>query len=371
MKKDGEWCIIITMGHTDYLIQTRRALHRIPEPSEQEFATSDYIAAQLKAMGHKFRRLGTGIVCDVKGVDTSRLIALRCDIDALPIVERTDCSFKADGNYMHACGHDGHTAMLLCAAKMLAERKPKQNVRLLFQFGEEGDGGAEKMMAMGAIDGVDEIFAFHMCPELPIGQVASCEGAMFAGTVEFDVAFTGKSCHCACAADGRDALKAAMRFYERAQHVNDDCRNGTVFHIGKLTGGTARNVVANEAVAYCTLRYFDPDVMDMLMMRLEGYLVEGNNLSGTDHRVTVHAVYPPLINHPASLAKVRALVKVQTCAPRFTAEDFAFYLQKTEGCMLWLGCRDEHHVSPLHSDTFGFDEKALLTGVEIYEKLLY
>lgn len=359
------------MGEKTYLIETRRALHRIPEPSEKEFATSDFIAAELKAMGHKFRRMGTGIVCDVKGEDGTHTIALRADIDALPIAEKTDCPFRASGDYMHACGHDGHTAMLLCVAKELAARKPKCNTRLIFQFGEEGEGGAEKMIAMGAIDGVDEIYAFHMCPELPVGQVAAVEGAMFAGTVEFDVMFYGKSCHCADVTKGHDALKAAMHFYEKAAHCNDDGARNSVFHIGKLSGGTARNIVANEATALCTFRFYDTDYMDRVMMRLESYLVECDNLFGTDHRLVVNTVYPPLLNHPAAVAKIGKLTDLQPCAPRFTAEDFASYLQKVPGCILWLGCRDETHTSPLHSDTFGFDESALVTGVELYEKLLF
>ncbi len=361
----------LTMGNIDYLVRMRRELHKMPELSEQEFKTSDFIASQLKGMGHKFKRLHTGIVCDVAGADKSRTVALRADIDALPITEKSDCPFKAEGSAMHACGHDGHTAMLLTVAKELAERKPKNNVRLIFQFGEEGDGGAEKMINMGAIDGVDEIFAFHMCPELIKGSVASTDGAMFAGTVEFDVEFTGVSCHCANASDGHDALGAAAYFYAKAQNLTYDCKNNTVFHIGKLCGGTARNVVAANAEAYCTLRYYDAETMDKLMMRLESYLVECDNIFGTDHRLTVKAVYPPLVNNPASLNKVRAVTKVLDCEPRFTAEDFAFYLQKISGCMLWLGCRDGEHAFPLHSESFGFNEDALITGVELYEKLIF
>ena len=361
----------LIMENIDYLIAVRRALHQMPELSEKEYRTGDFIASELSSMGHKFRRLATGAVCDVKGADTSRTVALRADIDALPIVEKTDCDFRSQNGCMHACGHDGHTAMLLCIARELAERKPRCNVRLIFQFGEEGDGGAEKMMEMGAVDGVDEIFAFHMCPELEKGEVASADGAMFAGTVEFDVEFYGESCHCADVGSGRDALKAAAYFYGKAGDCNADRRNNTVFHIGKMEGGAARNIVANFAKAYCTLRYYDSADTDRLMMRLEEYLVKSDELFGTSHRLTVNAVYPPLVNNPASLNKVRAAVNVLPASPRFTAEDFAFYLQKIPGCMLWLGCKDGKYNSPLHSDTFGFDESALITGVEIYKKLVF
>ena len=359
------------MGDIGYLTKARQDLHKLAEPSECEHKTSDYIVSELKTWRHSFKRLHTGVVCNVKGKDASRTVAIRADMDALPIVEKGACAFRASGDCMHACGHDGHMAMALEMARQMQSKTPKYNTRIIFQFGEEGDGGADKMIGMGALDGVDEIFGFHMCPELPVGQVASTDGAMFAGTVEFDVTFGGKSCHCADASEGKDALKAAVRFCHDAQDCNADCRNNTVFHIGKLTGGTARNIVANNATAYCTLRYFDTAVMDKLMMRIEHILVAGDNAFGTEHTVTVNAVYPPLINNPASLAKVRRVCNVLPCAPRFTAEDFAFYLQKIPGCMLWLGCRDDMHTSPLHSDTFGFDERALLTGVDIYEKLLF
>ena len=361
----------LIMGDFNYLVSVRRKLHRLAEPSDAEYKTSDFIANELSDMGHKFRRIHTGIVCDLKGADTKRTVALRCDIDALPIIEKSDCPFKAEGEYMHACGHDGHTAILLAVAKELSVRRPSVNVRLIFQFGEEGNGGAEKMIDGGAIDGVDEIYAVHMCPELEIGKVSSTDGAMFAGTIEFDVEFTGKSCHCADSSQGNDALKAAVYYCSKAFGCNSDCSSNTVYHTGKLVCGTARNIVAAQSVAECTLRYFDSATADKLMMRLESYLVESDNLFGTEHRLTVKAVYPPLINNPAALGKVKKIAEVRECEARFTAEDFAFYLQKIPGCMLWLGCKDSNYTSPLHSDTFGFDEKALETGVNVFEKLIF
>ncbi|MDE7395700.1 MAG: amidohydrolase [Clostridiales bacterium] len=359
------------MANLDYLTQVRRALHKLAEPSEKEERTSDFIFARLKEMGYRPRRIHTGLTCEAKGKRTDKKIALRADMDALPIVEK-DCPFKADGNYMHACGHDGHMAMLLSAAQMAAKEKPEQTVRFIFQFGEEGGtGGAEKMIEGGAIEDVDEIYALHLCPELPLGQLATGDGALFAGDVAFDVSFAGKSSHCASKADGHDALAAAVRFYEQAQGVNADCANNTLFHIGKLEGGTVRSAVAASATAHCTLRYFDTSDVDKLMMRLEHMAIEADGLFGTEHRVTVHSVYPPLVNNPQCVRNVLHLCNVQTAEPRFTGEDFAFYLQKIKGAIVWLGCRDEKHTSPLHSDTFGFDEKALLTGAELYEKLMY
>ena len=359
------------MGIYDYMIGVRRALHKMPERSGSEQKTSDFIYAELKSMGYKPKRIATGMICDVRGESSHAGIALRADIDGLPIVEKADCDYKSENGFMHACGHDGHTAMLLHIAKELRERKPIKDVRLIFQYGEEGEAGAEKMISGGAIDGVSEIFAFHLCPELEIGKVASCDGAMFAGVVEFDVEIFGKSCHCADKSRGSDALAAAAEFATISKGVNSDCINNTLFHIGALDGGTARNIVADRALLKCTLRYFDSADTDKLMMRLERMLIDVCNKFGTEHKVIVHAVYPPLVNNPASLSRLRKLADIEECAPKFTAEDFAFYLEKIPGCMCWLGCGDETHRSPLHSDTFGFDEKALEYGVKIYEKLLF
>ena len=358
------------MANLDYLTEMRRALHKLAEPSEQEARTSDFIFARLKEMGYKPRRMHTGVVCEAKG-KSAHTIALRADMDALPIVEK-DCPFRAEGDYMHACGHDGHMAMLLSAAKAAASVRPESTVRFLFQFGEEGGhGGAEKMIEAGAIEGVDEIYALHLCPELPIGTLATGDGALFAGDVAFDIVFTGKSSHCAAKEEGRDALAAAVHFYERAQSVNNDCKNNTLFHIGRLEGGRVRSTLAAEATLNCTLRYFDKAHVDTIMMRLEQLLLEADDLAGTEHRVLVQSVYPPLVNGPRALARVRRVWKAEEAKPRFTGEDFAFYLQKIQGAMVWLGCRDETHTSPLHSDTFGFDEKALVYGAEFYEKLMY
>lgn len=358
------------MDFFDYTVRVRRQLHTFPELSDNEVKTGDFIARELKGMGHKVTRVHTGCVVNVVG-ESRRTVALRADIDGLPITERTDCGFCSQNGNMHACGHDGHTAMLLTVAKMLAERKPKVSVRLLFQFGEEGSGGAEKMIEAGCLKGVDRIFALHMCPDLEKGRIASCAGAMFAGTVEFDVDFAGLQSHCADREKGADACLALGRFMNAVRDVEKAHGGNVLLHIGKVSAGSARNIVADAAHAECTLRFFDEERREAAMMSLSAALVAGDNACGTQHTVTVHAVYPPLINGGLALAELRKLCDLQECEPRFTAEDFAFYLQHTEGCMAWLGCKDDKYSSPLHSATFGFDEKALVAGLEVYEKLIF
>lgn len=360
------------MESLQYLTRVRRALHRIPELSENEFKTADYIAAELKALGHKYRRVKTGIICDVAGVNKTKTIALRADMDALPITEKTVCDFKSENGCMHACGHDGHISMLLEVARLTSLNRPANSLRLIFQPAEEGSGGAEKMIDCGALNRVDEIYAFHLCPELEIGVAATNSGALFAGAVEFDVEFTGKSCHCADKSDGNDAIGAAVNFCASANGFNKNCKGNTLFHVGAFNGGKARNIVSDNVLICCTLRFFDENQREEVLMNIADCLTKGDSMFGTSHRLIVHEVYPPLINSTEAVFKIKKLFPaLKECEPRYTAEDFAFYLNRIKGCMIWLGIRDEKFSSPLHSNTFGFDESALLTGVEIYKKIIF
>lgn len=360
------------MEALDYLIYARRTLHKMPELFNNEFKTSEFLAQELTKMGHSYRRILTGIVCDVVGLDKSRTIGLRADIDALPITEKCDIDYKSTNGNMHACGHDGHSAMLLYIARVLSQRKPKCNVRLIFQFGEEGVGGSITMIEGGAIKNVDTIFAFHMCPELPIGRVASCSGAIFAGAVEFNVEFSGRASHCASPEQGIDALKAANYFACNSQEFNNDCKGNTLLHIGKFTSGDARNIVADKALLECTLRYFDEFQQEKIMMRAANSAVKTDNLFGTKHNIDIKIVYPPVVNSGIAVGELAAACPfLESCAPRYTAEDFAYYCKEIDGAIAWLGCRDDEHTSPLHSSTFGFDEKALLTGVKVFENLIF
>lgn len=353
---------------SDTLVADRRALHAMPEPSECEFRTSDYIAGRLKALGLKTKRIHTGVVVDIKGKDTRRTVGYRADIDGLPIAERSGEPFAAQEN-MHACGHDGHAAILLGLAELLCAYKPCYNARLIFQFGEEGAGGADKMIAAGALDGVDEIYAFHVCPELPVGRFASAAGPLFAGTVEFDVDFTGVASHCASKSEGRDALAAAVAFVARLGEMNAAFASNTLVHAGRLTAGTARNVVADQATVECTFRFFDPAHMEAGMMNAERILTEITDRTGVQHAVTVHTVYDPLCVSGLALSRMRDVIEVEPCAPRYTSEDFSAYAKRVPGCLVWLGTRDEKYFAPLHSDKFGLDERALLYGLEAFYRL--
>jgi amidohydrolase len=353
------------------LIQSVRAdLHRIPELSRAEFKTQSYICDFLTARRIPFYKIKTGVVADFKGSKAGGRIALRADIDALPIAEKTDVPYRSTNGNMHACGHDAHTAMLLCVCDLLKNAPPPRPVRAVFQFGEEGTGGAEDMIKGGALDGADEIYGLHVSPDLTEGTYAASAGAVMAGAVEFDVYFTGRSAHCAQSEKGIDAIKpvgallAALKsFTEHVPH--------TLLHVGKITAGAARNVVADAAECACTLRYFTDEAREAVMGKLTQFLAETDKMYGTSHRIAVGAVYPPLVNDADAVEKVRAVCpELLPAVPSYTAEDFAFYLQKIPGCFVWLGTKSERFAAPLHSCLFGLREEALLYGVELLMRMI-
>lgn len=357
---------------SDYLKATRRKLHKMAELSGCEYNTSAFIASELERFGYKPKKILTGVICDI-GRGSPRL-ALRADIDALPICENTEftgcAEFAAEGSVMHACGHDGHAANLLNVARILSNGKSPCPLRLIFQFGEEGIGGSLSMIENGALDGVDEIYALHLCPELEQGKIGYCYGGMFAGCVEFDTVVRGRACHCATPENGADAIKAT---FDVANGAFDAAKkNGLLLNLGKVTGGAARNIVSDGCTAEYSLRFFDRAKSEAVMMEVERALIASDEKFGTEHDLVVHSVYPPLINHALAVDKVRKIMgdRAVETAPRNTAEDFSNYLLKVPGCMVWLGIKNEKYGMPLHSECFGFDEAALETGTEFFLKLI-
>lgn len=352
----------------------RRWLHRNPELSGQEFKTQGYICERLKELGIPFKKAGTGVIADIKGKNRKFKIALRADMDALKIEENGGAEYKSQNSgVMHACGHDGHMAMLLGAAELFTRVTPDADLRLIFQPSEESEGGAEGMIEAGALKNVKEIYALHMRPDIPMGKIGLAAGAVLAGVTEFDVEFYGKSAHCADREKGIDAVGAAVDFINGAYLLIKPYLSNNLFHVGAVSGGTVRNAVAVHAKAQCTLRYFDEAVRDEIMLKLENLLISVKETTGADHRVTVSAVYPPLINDAGAVnfALSKAGDMITDYPAKYTAEDFANYLLHVRGCMGWLGTYQGGEAETLHSDTFDFDELALMYGLEYYFRLLY
>lgn len=353
-----------------YLTETRRKLHSLAELSGAEYSTSEFIESELRRFGYKPRRVETGLYCDT-GSGKNRL-ALRADIDALPIEEdvtftgMSECKGKGA---MHACGHDGHTANLLNVARIVGA-KSKTPVRFIFQHDEEVAGGSTAMIENGALDGVDEIYALHLCPELDAGKIGYCYGGMFAGCCEFDVEFKGVSAHCADPKLGADAIKASVRVAQEAYKAAE--KRKLTICLGRICGGAARNIISDGCKSEYSLRFYDSALCEATMLDIERAALFADDELGVNHTVKSIALYPPLINDALAVDKVRSLMG-EVCVPvppRNTAEDFANYLAVVRGCIVWLGVRTEGKTAPLHSERFAFDEGALLTGTELFLKLI-
>lgn len=353
-----------------YLTEMRRKLHSLAELSGKEYNTSAFIIAELKRLGYKPKTIGTGVYCDVGG--RGARLAFRADIDALPMTENTDVTgmreYAAKGA-MHACGHDGHTANLLNVLRLLGGRSDIP-LRFIFQFGEEGLGGSQTMIDGGVLDGVDEIYALHLSPQLPLGKVGYCYGAMFAGACEFDTVFTGKACHCAKPEKGANALHAQLDTADAA--MRSAARQGLLLNLGKVTGGCARNIIAAESRFEYSLRFYDLAKCEAVMMETERAANAADDKFGTEHETVTQSLYLPLVNDALAVDKVRAVMgeAAVEVEPALTAEDFSYYLQNVRGCMVWLGIAEPGHESPLHSDTFSFDERALETGTELFMRII-
>jgi len=361
------------MDILQYVTEKRRALHRLAELSGGEVKTQAYICAELSRLGVKHKRIGTAVIADIPGHNKGFRLALRCDMDALPIQEDADHDYLSQTpDVMHACGHDGHTAMVLCAAALMAENKPKTSVRLIFQPAEESGGGAEALIEAGALKDVDAILGLHLSPDYNAGEIAVDAGAVLAGVIEFDIELTGKSGHCAKPADSVDAIAAVMEFYSRSKRMfAERFSKYCLYHVGKISGGYARNIVADAALLQCTFRYFDRAHLEDFTLRLEECMIAAAEPIRAEHRFTVSSAYPPLVNSAEVVNIVKNRVQTVPMTPQFTAEDFAFYLEKIPGCLCWLGVRDENHTAQLHNSRFDFDERALVAGVEFYRKFLY
>jgi amidohydrolase len=375
------------------LVAIRRDLHRHPELGFQEVRTSGVVAAALEALGLDVRRgVGrTGVVADIVGAP-GRCVALRADMDALPIHEQAEHDYAStvDG-VMHACGHDAHTAGLIGAARLLVGLRDRGElpgtVRLLFQPCEEtvdaeGKSGATRMLEDGALDGVDAVVGLHVGGPLPSGRIFVAPGPVMGGGEEIVIEVRGRAAHAALPHDGIDAIVLAAQGVVAAQAAVSRCIPPTepgIVTFGLIEGGRAANVVADRVVVRGTLRYFDPAVHEALRGAVRGAF-EGLRAQGAEVDVVFRPGYPPVVNDDAATATVsEALLSrwgsetVLPMTPVLLAEDFAFLARRVPGVFLWLGAalnepRMHHHprfdideaVLPLASATLAHAALALM-----------
>ena len=362
------------------LVAFRRDLHAHPELGRAEHRTTAILVERLTAAGLSPRVLagGTGVVCDV-GTWTGPVVALRADIDALPVPDGKDVPYRSTrGGVCHACGHDVHTAILLGAALALAERAASLpgRVRLVFQHAEElMPGGAIDAVAEGVLEGVRTIFALHCHPGLPVGQVGLRPGAITAAADMVEVVLTGPGGHTARPHATSDLIYAAARV------VTDlpaglsrlvDPREGMSLVFGSIAGGSAANVIPRVATVRGTLRVLGQEAWDDAPKIVERLLAATVEPLGASYELTYTRGVPPVCNDPASTALLTDAVitalgpgAAVTTEQSLGGEDFAWYLQHVPGAMARLGVRPAHDAADLHSPTFDVDERAIGVGVRV------
>jgi len=358
------------------VVGLRRALHRQPELSGAEHRSADRVAERLEGLGLAPRRAGgTGVMVDLPGRGDGPLVALRADLDALPIQEETGLAFASEtAGVMHACGHDGHTAMVYGAVELLLEDPAPVPVRLLWQPAEERGVGALAMIEDGAMDGVGMIFGGHVDRRYTAGTLVVTEGAVNASTDVFEIEIHGQQGHGARPHEAVDAVVVGSLLVTAIQTIVSrevDPSFPSVVSIGTFQAGTAPNVIAGHATLQGTIRAQGQEVRDALAKSIERISISIGQLHGAQVQVRLIPGTPPLINSPemAALARVAAIdvVGEENVVPLRTAnmggEDFSYYLQHAPGAYIRYGSQVpgiEGH--PAHSSRFDIDERALAFG---------
>lgn len=374
--------------YEDEVIALRRDFHKHPEVGFDLDRTSKKVADKLKKLGFEVKtEIGkSGVVGIIKGNDTGPTIALRADMDALPMEEETDLPFASvEKEKMHACGHDGHTAILLGVAMVLAELKDelRGNVKLIFQPAEEGPGGAEPMIQDEVLKApeVDAIFGLHIWLEKDAGKVGVKKGPLFASIDEVDIKIKGNSAHGASPHQGVDAITTAAEVINSLQSIVSRKINpidSAVVTIGKIEGGYVRNVIADKVNLEGTVRALTSEVRKQLE---EGICKKVKNIcsaSGADYEIDYRHLYPPLVNdeemtdliknNAVEVMKDENVIDVKE--PTMGGEDFAYFLKEVPGTFFLLGGRNEKKgiTAPHHNTHFTFDEDIMADGIEIMVK---
>jgi amidohydrolase len=368
--------------HRELIVNFRRDLHRIPEPAYTEEKTSTYVAQYLKKEGlpvqTEIAKYGVVGQMDLQG--PGKTLMIRADMDALYVTEETGLPFASTlPGAMHACGHDGHMAMVLGAATVLNKVKDrlKGRIKFLFQPAEEGPGGAKPMIEAGVMEDphVDYAIGCHLWPALAQGQIGVKAGPLMAAMDRFDLKIIGKGCHGAMPHLGVDALEVGTQVVNALQRIVSrqmSPLNPTVVTVGSFHAGTTFNVIPGEAEMCGTTRTFDRQIWQSWPQRLETVVRGVCESMGAEYELKYSQGYPPTVNDEemAELLKrcASAVVgeeQVVEPEPTMGGEDMAFYFEKCKGVFFFLGVGFEG-CAPIHNAKFDFNEDVLLLGVETY-----
>ena len=375
----------------DEMKSWRQDLHKIPEIGLEEYETSKYIKNKLKEFNINFKEgySNTGLVAWVKGNkgNSNKSIGLRADFDALPMPEKNNFEYKSskDG-MMHACGHDGHTSMLLGAAKYISENNDFDGtVYFIFQPGEEGFAGGKKMIEDGLFDdfSIDEVYALHNWPDLPLGSFGVNSGPMMAAVDEFDIIVKGKGGHAAFPQLVIDPIIVASQIVTAIQTIisrSTDPVDKALISITKIHGGTAYNVIDDEVKLSGTIRTFKPETRSFIEKRVEEIANGIAKAHGAGANIEFDLInkYPPTINSKKESEFAAKIAKkmvgeenVNTnIDPSMGGEDFSYLLNKKPGSYLYIGQGDENHKAHLHTTKYDFNDNLLPIGVNYWVNLV-
>ena len=358
------------------IVALRRDIHREPELGFDTDRTAEKVLAALDGLPLDIETgvARNGIVATLRGAGEGPTVALRADMDALPIQEETDLPFASETEgRMHACGHDGHTSMLVGAAHVLSEMRDRLGgtVKFVFQPAEEGGGGGRVMVDEGVADDISSIFALHLWPGLPFGKVATKAGSIMAAADAFEMEITGSGGHGAMPHLAADAVVIAAQVVTTLQTVVSrevDPVKPAVLTVGEIAAGTAFNIIPEKAHLGGTVRTLDPDLRESMPGRIEA-LARGvaKGMRG-DANLDYTFSYPVTVNDEGAADRVLGVAEnlfgaesvLELPNPSMGGEDFAFFLEKVPGAFIWLGVGED--ISGLHTPQFAFDEEVLPRG---------
>lgn len=364
-------------GSMETFVKIRRDLHQIPELGFKEFKTQEYLIHYLSSLPQEkltIKKWKTGLFVKIHGLNPSKTIGYRTDIDGLPISEETSLPFSSihDGR-MHACGHDFHMSIALGLVTQFVENPINDDLLFLFQPAEEGPGGAKPMLETDIMKEwkPDMIVALHIAPEYPVGTVALKEGLLFANTSELFIDLKGKGGHAAYPHRTNDMVIAACSLVSQLQTIvarNVDPLDSAVITIGKITGGTVQNIIAENARLEGTIRSMSAESMKKVKSRIEA-LVEGVKVGyECDVRIDYGSMYHQVYNNHELARDFMDFIQSETnmnlveCKEAMTGEDFGYMLAEIPGFMFWLGVGSEYG---LHHSKLNPDEKAITQAIDL------
>lgn len=384
---DDNMLKILVEDQKDWIINMRRELHRIPENGFQEFKTQRVIMDALDEIGIPYTTQRTWVIALIEGAHAGETVAIRADMDALPLNEPEGCPFRSEHEgMMHACGHDAHVAMALGAAKVLNGLKDQIHgrIKFLFQPAEESEGGAEPMVKAGAMENphVDRVYGLHVMPNLPVGKVETRVGTLNASTDTVKLTIHGKAGHGAYPEQGADAIVCAAQVITALQTIvarTVSPLQSAVLTIGVIEGGTAQNIICDEVRMRGTLRTANAALRAEMKERIAAVCQGIAAGMGCIAEVDIIPGYAALVNNEAEANHVKRVAGrlfgeenvVEKAAPSMGGEDFSFFSDCAPGAFFHVGCVKPEWMPapPLHSKDFRIDEDCLTIGTLMHVAL--